>query len=46
MLEVDVDSEEKYKHVSALKAHVGKSGKLSCTRCSSTSWREWVSVMK
>jgi alkylation response protein AidB-like acyl-CoA dehydrogenase len=29
MLEVDVDSEEKYKHVSALKAHVGKSGKLS-----------------
>ena len=29
MLEVDVDSEDKYKHVSALKAHVGKFGKLS-----------------
>ena len=29
MLEVDADSEDKYKHVSALKAHVGKFGKLS-----------------
>ena len=29
MLEVDADSEYKYKHVSALKAHVGKFGKLS-----------------
>ena len=29
MLEVDADSDEKYKHVSALKAHVGKSGKIS-----------------
>ncbi len=29
MLEVDADSDEKYKHVSALKAHVGKAGKLS-----------------
>ena len=29
MLEVDADSEEKYKHVSALKSQVGTSGKLS-----------------
>ena len=29
MLEVDADSDDKYKHVSALKAHVGKFGKLS-----------------
>jgi alkylation response protein AidB-like acyl-CoA dehydrogenase len=29
MLEVDSDSEDKFKHVSALKAHVGKFGKLS-----------------
>ena len=29
MLEVDADSEDKFKHVSALKAHVGKFGKLS-----------------
>ena len=29
MLEVDADSDEKYKHVSALKAHIGKAGKLS-----------------
>jgi alkylation response protein AidB-like acyl-CoA dehydrogenase len=29
MLEVDSNSEDKYKHVSALKAHVGKFGKLS-----------------
>ena len=29
MLEVDANSEDKYKHVSALKAHVGKFGKLS-----------------
>ena len=29
MLEVDANSDEKFKHVSALKAHVGKSGKIS-----------------
>jgi len=29
MLEVDSNSDEKFKHVSALKAHVGKFGKLS-----------------
>ena len=29
MLEVDSDSKDKFKHVSALKAHVGKFGKLS-----------------
>ena len=29
MLEVDADSEDKFKHVSALTAHVGKFGKLS-----------------
>jgi len=29
MLEVDADSDDKFKHVSALKAHVGKFGKLS-----------------
>ena len=29
MLEIDLDSNEKFKHVSALKAHIGKYGKLS-----------------
>ena len=29
MLEISSDSDEKYKHVSALKSHVGSSGKLS-----------------
>ena len=29
MLEINSDSDEKYKHVSALKSHVGSSGKLS-----------------
>ena len=46
MLEVDADSEDKFKHVSALKAHVGKFGKVICTKCCSTYMAVWVLVKK